>query len=85
MSYASRQALLESDSDIEAVVTTAAFVSGISGRTHKPDSGFNDMLSRIAVANPSSPLAESHGDKGVKATKTREAVLSQKMRQLKSN
>ena len=51
-----------------------AIVSGVAGITHKNDSGFNDMLGRIARANPHSPLGQTHGDKGVKATKVREAV-----------
>jgi hypothetical protein len=35
-------------------------------------------MSRIAAANPTSPLAEKYGDKGVKASKTREAVKKAK-------
>lgn len=56
-------------------------IGGISGITHKTDSGFNDMMSRIAAANPTSPLADTYGDKGTKASKTREAVKRQKARQ----
>jgi hypothetical protein len=72
------------DPDIQQVPTAPAFISGIAGRTHKNDSGFNDMMSRIAAANPASPLAETYGDKGIKASKTREAVKRQKERQLKT-
>lgn len=32
------------------------------------------MLNRIAVANPNSALAQTHGDKGIKASKIRQAV-----------
>ena len=60
--------------NIKQEVSAPAFISGLSGVTHKTDSGFNDMLNRIAVANPNSPLAQTHGDKGVKASKVREAV-----------
>ncbi len=63
------------------VVPAPAIISGIAGVTHKNDSGFGDMMSRIAAANPTSPLAEKYGDKGVKATKTRQAVTRQKERQ----
>lgn len=62
------------DPNIEQVPVAPAFVSGISGVTHKNDSGFNDMMSRIAAANPTSPLADKYGDKGIKSSKTREAV-----------
>ena len=81
MSYSQRQTYLDENPDIEPVVTAPAIVSGVAGITHKNDSGFNDMMSRIAAANPTSPLAETYGDKGVKASKTREAVKRQKKRQ----
>jgi len=42
-------------------------------------------MSRIAAANPASPLAETYGDRGAKASKTREAVKKQKKRQLQSS
>ncbi len=84
MSYTERTELLEAHPELEPVVTAPAIVSGISGVTHKNDSGFKDMMSRIAAANPTSPLAEKYGDKGVKASKTRDAVIRQKERQLKT-
>ena len=71
------------DPDIEQVITARAIISGIAGVTHKNDSGFTDMMSRIATANPTSPLADKYGDKGIKATKTREAVVRQQERQLR--
>lgn len=80
LSFSGREERLK-DPNIEQVVTAPAILSGIAGVTHKNDSGFNDMMSRIAAANPTSPLAEKYGDKGVKATKTREAVKKQKVRQ----
>lgn len=84
MSYTERNELLEAHPELEPVVTAPAIVSGISGITHKNDSGFKDMMSRVAAANPYSPMAEKYGDKGIKASKTREAVNNQKRRQLKA-
>ncbi len=81
LSFSGREERLE-DINIEQVPTAPAFISGVSGVTHKNDSGFNDMMSRIASSNPTSPLAETYGDKGIKASKTREAVKRQKKRQL---
>jgi hypothetical protein len=81
LSFSGREERLE-DINIEQVLTAPAFISGVSGVTHKNDSGFNDMMSRIASSNPTSPLAETYGDKGIKASKTREAVKRQKKRQL---
>lgn len=82
-SISSHEQFLKDNPTIEQVLHAPAIVSGISGITHKNDSGFNDMMSRIAAANPTSPLADQYGDKGVKASKTREAVKRQKMRQAK--
>jgi hypothetical protein len=69
--------------DLVQVITAPAIISGIAGVTHKNDSGFGDMMTRIASANPTSPLADKYGDKGIKASKTREAVVRQQERQLK--
>ena len=81
LSFAGREERLV-DINVEQVLTAPAFISGVSGVTHKNDSGFNDMMSRIATANPTSPLAETYGDKSIKASKIREAVKKQKKRQL---
>ena len=82
LSFSGREERLM-DSNIEQVITAPAIISGIAGVTHKNDSGFNDMMSRIARANPTSPLADKYGDKGIKASKTREAVVRQQERQLR--
>jgi hypothetical protein len=81
LSFSGREEKLK-DSNIEQVITAPAIISGIAGVTHKNDSGFTDMMSRIATANPTSPLADKYGDKGIKAAKTREAVVRQQERQL---
>ena len=80
-SYDSHKQFLVDNPSIQQIFHAPNVVSGVSGVTHKNDSGFNDMMSRIAAANPTSPLAEKYGDKGVKASKTREAVKREKKRQ----
>ena len=77
LSWSAREELLK-DPTIEPVVTAPAIISGISGITHKNDSGFNDMMSRIADSNPHSPLAQTRGRKGIKESKTREVVNKHK-------
>ncbi len=72
--YDQKKSFLQDNPDIEEIIGAPNLISGISGVTHKTDSGFNDLLNRIANANPHSPLAQQHGDKGIKATKIREAV-----------
>lgn len=73
LSFSGREERLK-DPNIEQVPVAPAFISGIAGITHKNDSGFNDMMQRIAAANPQSPIADKYGDKGIKASKTRDAV-----------
>ena len=77
LSFSGREERLK-DSNVEQVPCAPVIISGVAGITHKNDSGFNDMMSRIATANPLSPLADKYGDKGIKASKTREAVKKAK-------
>jgi hypothetical protein len=72
--YDEKKAFLEDNPEFEEIIGAPNIISGISGITHKTDSGFNDLLNRIGNANPHSPLGQQHGDKGIKATKVREAV-----------
>jgi hypothetical protein len=72
--YDQKKAFLADNPDIEEIIGAPHLISGIAGITHKNDSGFNDLLNRIGNSNPHSPLAQQHGDKGIKASKIREAV-----------
>ena len=72
MSYDDMKQFLASNPHINPVYTMN--IVGGTGDRVKVESGMSDMLGRIARANPGSPLAEKYGDKGIKATKTREAV-----------
>lgn len=80
-SYEKHKQFLSDNPNLNQVMYAPALISGIAGVTHKNDSGFKDMMGRIAAANPTSPMAEQYGDKSVKASKTREAVKKQKVRQ----
>lgn len=74
-SYETHKDFLDNNPHIEQRLTIN-LVGGTGDRV-KVDGGFNDMLGRIARANPTSPLAERYGDKGVRASKSREAVKKQ--------
>lgn len=78
MSYDDMKKLTSENPNIKLVYTTMNIVGGVGGI--KTDSGFNDMLSRVAEANPGSPLAERHGAKDIKSVKVREAVNKYKNR-----
>jgi hypothetical protein len=80
-SWNALQTYLEERPHLKQAITAPAFISGIAGITHKNDGGFNDMLSRISNANPHSPLAQTHGNKGIKESKTREAVNKARAKQ----
>lgn len=81
MSISACEQFLAENPEYELVVTAPAVISGMPMSGPKTDSGFKDVLSRIADANPHSPLAAVHGDKGIRASKTREAVDKEKTRQ----
>ena len=49
-------------------------VSGNNYAGLKNDGGFNEQMSRIADAHPTSAIASQYGDKSAKAVKTRQAV-----------
>lgn len=72
--YDQKNVFLSDNPEYEEIIGAPAIISGVSGLTHKTDSGFNDLLNRIGNANPHSPLGQQYGDKGIKATKIREAV-----------
>lgn len=77
-SYETHKTFLENNPHINPVFTIN--IIGGTGDRVKVDAGMGDMLGRIARANPGSPLAEKYGDKGIKASKTREAVKKQQKR-----
>lgn len=77
MSYSKLQEYLTENPHIVLEPTAPMIVSGIAGVTHKNDSGFKDMMSRIAAGNAYSPLAEEYGSKSIKESKTRDAVRNE--------
>lgn len=78
LSISARDEYLAANPQAELVIGAPALISGIAGVTHKTDGGFKDLLNRIGNANPTSPLAQQYGDKGVKVSKTREAISKAK-------
>jgi len=74
MSYDEKVQYLKDNPHIIAIITKApGLVSGVN-HSQKTDGGWNEMLSRIAEANPYSEVGERYGDKGITATKKRQAV-----------
>lgn len=75
ISFTQKQSLLEADSNIEALPPTQ-FTIGYSVVTakSKADDGWKETLSKIAEANPNTPLGNEYGSKSAKESKTRAAV-----------
>ena len=77
MKYDDKLEYLKNHPEIESIITGApGLVSGTGDRT-KPPSGFKEVLSKIADANPNSKLANDYGKKDHKSVKIREAVQKQ--------
>ena len=74
MSIAELDDYLLKNKHIRQVIVPINIVGGISGVTHKNDQGWKETLSKIAEANPQTPLGHQYGKKDVKSVKTRQAV-----------
>ena len=80
MSIAEMEDYLKKNKHITQVPRGLNIVRGVSGLTHKVDSGWKDNLSRIAEAHPNSPLADRYGKKDIKKIKTQQALEKNRRR-----
>jgi len=75
MSYDDKLKYLEENPHLTAVITKAPSIgSHRGGDRTKPPSGFKDVLSRVADANPLSPMADDFGKKDRKSVAIRDSV-----------
>ena len=74
MSISEMEEYLQKNKHIRQVIMPINIVGGVSGITHKNDQGWKETLSKIAEANPHTPLGREHGKKDVKSIKTKQAV-----------
>jgi hypothetical protein len=65
---------LKKNKNIRQVFTSLNIVGGVAGLTHKPDSGFKDVVQKIAEKHPGSPLAERYKKKSIKEIKTKQVI-----------
>jgi hypothetical protein len=77
MSWDAKVEYLKEHPEIESIITGAPGLVTATGDRTKPPSGFKDVLSRIADANPNSKLANDYGKKDHKSVKIRETVQKQ--------
>jgi hypothetical protein len=78
MTIAEMESYLKKNKNIRQVFMPINIIAGVSGITHKNDQGWKETLSKIAEANPHTPLGRQHGRKDVKTIKTKQAVQKMK-------
>ena len=77
MRISEREKYLSTNPHIQPVVSAPAIVSGVSvSKQYRVPSGFNDVLSKVAEAHPSSELAKRHGRKSIKQVRTQQLIDS---------
>ena len=76
MGMSAKEEFLKENPHIHQTMTQApAMVSGVSGsKTTKVPTGFNEVLSKVAEAHPTSVVAERHGRRDIKQAKTAQIV-----------
>jgi len=77
MSISAREDFLKENPHLETIIQAPMLVSSVSTsnvKSNKVPSGFNEVLSKVAEAHPTSPVADRHGKKSIKDVKTREIV-----------
>ena len=72
MSISAKETYLKENPHLQQVLTPTALVSMVGSLQGKTDSGFKEVMSKIAENNPSSPLAEKYGRKSIKDVKIKE-------------
>ena len=75
MSYDDKLKYLEDNPHLTSIITKAPSIgSHRGGDRTKPPAGFKDVLSRVADANPLSPMADDFGKKDKKSVAIRDSV-----------
>lgn len=80
MSISEMEEFLKKNKHIRQVIMPINIIGGVAGITYKNDGGWKETLSKIADANPHTPLGREYGKKDVKTIKTKQAVNRAKKR-----
>ena len=87
MSISAREAFLKKNKHLESYIESAPSFNysgaGFRSVTDRTDNGFHEVLSKIAEKHPASPLAEQHGKRSIKETKTRNIIEKHAKKQQK--
>jgi len=74
MSWKDKEQFLVDNPNMESIILKAPGLVQATGDRTKPPSGFKDVLSKVAEANPTSDLANTWGKKDAKSAKVREVT-----------
>ena len=78
LTLSEREKFLEQNSHIEQLPSRVSIVGGHGDRI-KNDGGWKENMSRIAEANPGSPLASRYGKESTKNINTRNVLKKHKV------
>ncbi len=78
LTISEREKFLEQNSHIEQLPSRVSIVGGHGDRI-KNDGGWKENMSRIAEANPGSPLASRYGKESTKNINTRNVLKKHKV------
>ena len=78
LSMSEREEYLKDNPEVIQVPTVPNIVGGVGGI--KTDGGFNEVLSKISEAHPTSALAQRHTRRTAKQVKTQQAITKHRKR-----
>ena len=78
LSMSEREEYLKDNPDINQVPTAPNIVAGVGGI--RKDAGFNEVLSKVSEAHPTSALARQHSKRTIKEVKTENAIKKHRKR-----
>ena len=74
MKISEMESFLEEYPAVKVVPQAPMIVTGVNVKGGRNDGAFNEVMSKVAEANPYSPHAEKYGSKDSKSVKRRELV-----------
>ena len=80
MSISEKEKFLKKNKHFRQLINSINIIGGVSGVTHKTDSGWNDNLQRIAEAHPKSNLADRFKRRSIKEVKTDNVIKKHRNR-----
>jgi len=75
MKIAERDDYLKDNPNIQPVITAPHIVSGVLGvGSNRVPNGFNEVLSKVAEAHPTSKVGQQYGNKSIKQVQSEQVV-----------